>query len=475
MRLVRNDVKLMLVIVDFKIGRLMETYDGLSRTTRVCDYAHPGTEGLVVPELDGSMTYVPPLPKVVKGFGRPLNKGRFDGVPNKRHLFDSPVGRLGFSLTITELVWDSDDHLTLMEPLKGSKNDKYIRFLNDGMLTPHARVHTPVHLVTIKTSPVYILAEGLVKDRKKDRLHLKTIQRPVGTWLVVDSDTAITGGNTRSKYIEVPNPGRAYFWFPKNRNPDIQSARDVLHDVDYMTTKLRPVTTPQDDGILDAFREHHARMGAPARVKPTDYNPRFAATDDFAVSPKDHKVQRHTPDNTDRWYYIPNLQKHSLYIDLVDDDFEEYSPNIATPSDDLQNYQTLKTTEVDFLGVSPYKKDYKPKVRSFWIGEIYLRNTRDGRATVNIAETIADYFGMSRIGVMYCAKTARESHALGFIKGTDIPCERDATLEGDWVLKNFQSVRNLVPWKTADGIRPWWMWSFAGTTDNSYAALRQQL
>jgi len=451
----------------------MDTYDGLSRNPRVCDYDNPSPKGLVIPELDGSMTYVPPLPKVVKGFGRPLIRGRFDGVPKPRHLFDTPIGRLGFSLTITELVWDSEDHLTLLEPLKGSKNDKFVRFMNDGMLTPHARVHTPAHLVTIKPSPVYRLAEGMIKDRRKDRLHLKTLQRPAGTWLAVDSDTASTGGNTHSKYIEVPNPGQAFFWFPKVRDADVK--KDVLHDVDYKTSVLRPITGVKDDGNLDAIRDHTARSGAPARVKPTDYNPRFAATDDFVVSPKDHKVQRHTPDNTDRWYYIPNLrQTPSLYVDLEDDDYEENA--LGTLLEDThQTYVPLKETEVDFLGISPYKKDNKPKIRSYWIGEIYLRNTRDGRGTTNVAACIAAYFGVTERSVMYCAQNARDSNNKRVIKGTDVALIREDTLDGDWVLKPYTSVRNSVPWKTADGIRPWWMWAFSGTLDNSYAALRQQL
>ena len=398
----------------------MDTYDGLTRGQRVCDYANPSSEGLLVPEVNGSLTYVPPVKKY--GSWKPTrNNGRFDTVPNKRHLFDTPIGRMGFGLTIHESVWDSEDHLTKVTPLKGGRSDKFVNLMNGKTgLCSWAWIYSPLHLRNIRITPVYKLAEGLKKDRRKLRDLLKL--RPTNRWTFAESEPA-----------------------------------------------------SEDDNIRDAMREHHVRSGAPARADPTGYDPRFAETDAFVVSKKDHKVQRHTPDNVDRWYYIPNLPKHSLYIDLVDDDFEEYTTDIATPSEDLQKYQTLKETEIDFFGVSPYKKDNPPKVRSYWVGEVYLRNTASGRATQSVKEAVAEYFNVSPRTVMYCAQTARDSNNKRVIKGTNIPLTGEQRLEGDWVLKNFTSIRNLVPWKTADGIRPWWMWSFAGTADMTYAALRQQL
>jgi hypothetical protein len=162
-------------------------------------------------------------------------------------------------------------------------------------------------------------------------------------------------------------------------------------------------------------------------------------------------------------------------------EYGEYTENVPVGEDSRNRYDKLIPQDIDFLGKSPKKEDYSnPKIRAYWIGEIYLRESARGRSAYDIGTAIGNYFGVSRQTVMVCAKRSQKSNEQGFISladGKAVTLEERPiqAFEGDWVLKNAIVQKFQPPWMTSDGLRPLSQWGRLGASDRQCVALRQRL
>ena len=402
----------------------MEIYQNPEGIRWGCGYESPRNKCLWTTDLDGMLLFVKPERELT--VCTPAPKAKRGYIRRRWNMFDTLGDKPKVRLTKYVYVFSSDDRTTPMKFGTYPRRDPYAAFMDERLK------NIPASLVATIPTPIYRSCAGEVINRKALREALK--EKSVIRWNLVESEVV------------------------------------------------------DDDAAFAALKAFNTRNGKPRAADPKDYDPRFAETDAFVVRPGDFTEQRRLDDNTAKWYYTPNLRKNlSIWVTYGDldeeDEFEEFEPseeyttNVVMGKDSRKTYEPLILTEVNFYGISPYKKDFPSvKERKYWIGEVYRRNRAAGyRSTVCLSEAIGAYFKVDEGTVRRCAARAELCNDAGVITGTSIPVKAPVVITGDWVLKPMRAQRYIVPWTTIDGLRPWWMWTFSGDKDTTYAAKRQDL
>lgn len=110
--------------------------------------------------------------------------------------------------------------------------------------------------------------------------------------------------------------------------------------------------------------------------------------------------------------------------------------------------------EVNYFGIPRCSIGATKRVRSYWIGKVYCENQNGRRGDSNLANTIAEYFGVSRRTVFYNAQYAASYDKAPapyrqtvVIKAAD---EIPDGIRGDWTLKNLSVKVWIKPWENPD-------------------------
>jgi len=122
-------------------------------------------------------------------------------------------------------------------------------------------------------------------------------------------------------------------------------------------------------------------------------------------------------------------------------------------------------SEIDYLGFGPESKGANKKEKSYWIGQVYLENLRNGRRKTGVLKTIiSTYFNISERSVINYARFADSCNTLaengeGITVANTMRTRvvRAAKVYSDekfdWVLKPFPYGKRSKPWETFDGER----------------------
>lgn len=134
----------------------------------------------------------------------------------------------------------------------------------------------------------------------------------------------------------------------------------------------------------------------------------------------------------------------------------EYTYNYARPKDrrKLRVWNHADFT-INYLGISKTGRGKSKKEKSYWIGKVYRENAHGRRTDSNLANTIAEYFGVCRATVFNNAAYSEEfdrTQAVGTQaevtkKGRAVP----KGIVGDWVLKEKITLTHWIkPWENPD-------------------------